>query len=96
MMQTFAILGVMCACALIAFMGLARLVRGGKSGLALSIISGLGAVLTILIYAAGRPFGIDPVIAMGGALLFVLPTLVGAGAGALLGWMLRRKDDRRI
>ena len=95
-MQTLAILGVMSACALIAFAGLVRLVRQGQSGAALTIVSVLGGVFVLLLYAAGRPFGIDPVLAMGGAMLFVLPALLGAGAGALLGWMLRRRDDRRI
>ena len=96
MMQTIAILGMMSGCALVAFFALARVVRAGQAGLGLSIIAAIGACLTVLMYAAGRPFGIDPVIAMGGALLFALPALLGAGAGALLGWMLRRRDDRKL
>lgn len=67
----------------------------GKSGLALTIGCLLGALLTILSYAAGNPaFGLDPVMAMGWAMLFALPACLGGAAGALLGWLIRRRRDR--
>jgi hypothetical protein len=50
----------------------------------------------VLLYATGRPFGINPGFAMSAALLGVLPALLGAGAGALLGWLLRKRDDGLI
>ena len=56
----------------------------------------IGAIFVILIYASGRPFGIDPVFAMSLAMLVCVPALLGSTAGALLGWLLRRQDDRRI
>lgn len=86
----------MLLCAMLPFAVLARLMRAGQSGLSLSIISGIGGVFVILIYASGRPFGIDPVLAMTLAMLACVPALLGGIAGAVLGWLLRRRDDRRI
>ena len=94
-MQGFAIIGIMAGCALGAFVMLVWLVRNGKSGLALSILSVIGAGFVVLFYAAGRPTGIDPVRAMSGALLFALPALAGGLAGGALGWLLRQRDDRK-
>ncbi|WP_055687686.1 hypothetical protein [Loktanella sp. 5RATIMAR09] len=87
---------LMLLCAMIPFTALTRLMRAGQSGLSLGIASAIGAVLVIAIYASGRPFGVDPVLAMTVALLVCVPALLGALAGALLGWLLRRRDDRRI
>jgi uncharacterized membrane protein YsdA (DUF1294 family) len=86
---------MVCA-AMLPFVLLAWLVRSGKSGLALSLMSIIGAVFVVLIYASGRPFGVDPLRAMSTAMLIFLPALLGGGAGALLGWMLRRRDDQRL
>jgi lipopolysaccharide export LptBFGC system permease protein LptF len=86
----------MLLCALIPFAFLTKLMRAGQSGPSLSIVSVIGAVFIILIYASGRPFGIDPVLAMTVAMLACVPALLGGIAGALLGWLLRRQDDRRV
>lgn len=94
-MQGLGIIGIMAGCALVAFFLLVRLVRGGHSGLALSILSIIGAGLVVLLYAAGRPTGVDPVRAMSAALLFALPALAGGLAGGALGWLLRQRDDRK-
>ncbi|SFS14434.1 UDP-N-acetylmuramate--alanine ligase [Yoonia litorea] len=93
-MADLAIIAIMLASAAIPFVWLTRLVRRGHSGLALTILSILGGVLAVLLYASGRPFGLDPVQAMGASLLLIIPALAGACAGALLGWLLRRRDDR--
>jgi hypothetical protein len=85
----------MVVCALAPFALLVKLVRAGLAGLAMTLLSLLGGCFVILIYASGKPFGIDPVLAISLALLFVLPALIGGGAGALLGWLLRKRDDRR-
>ena len=88
------IYGVMLTCAVLPFMLLTRLVRAGQSGLALSIASIIGATFAIFFYASGRPFGIEPFLAMGIAMLVCVPALLGSAAGALLGWLLRKRDDR--
>jgi len=90
------LLGLMLACAAVPFAVLTGLMRAGQSGLTLAIIAVIGAIFVILIYASGRPFGIDPVFAMTVAMLACVPALLGSTAGALLGWLLRRQDDRRI
>lgn len=95
MTQLF-ILGLMLTSAALPFVLLTRLMRAGQAGLAMTIISVIGATLVIFIYASGRPFGIDPVLAMTVAMIACIPALLGSTAGALLGWLLRRQDDRRV
>ncbi len=95
-MSQVLVLGLMLTCAALPFVFLAKLMRAGQSGLALSIISVIGASFVILVYASGRPFGIDPVIAMMAAMLACTPALLGGAAGMFLGWLLRRQDDRRV
>ncbi|MEJ8560185.1 UDP-N-acetylmuramate--alanine ligase [Yoonia sp. GPGPB17] len=95
-MAQLLVLGVMLTCAVLPFALLTKLMRAGQSGLTLTIISVIGATLIIFIYASGRPFGIDPVFAMTVAMLACVPALLGSTAGAFLGWLLRRQDDRRV
>lgn len=95
-MTDFAILAGMLFCAMLPFALFTWLVRSGRNGVALTVISAIGAVFVILIFASGRPFGIHPVFAMTTAMLVCLPALLGGAAGALLGWLLRRQDDRRV
>lgn len=86
----------MAVCALLPFAFLVKLVRAGQAGWAMTILSVLGGCAAIFFYASGKPFGIDPVLALSILFLFVLPALLGGGAGALLGWLLRQRDDRRV
>lgn len=95
-MTQLMVLGVMLVCAGLPFILLTKLMRIGQSGLALTFCSVIGATLVILIYASGRPFGIDPVLAMTVAMLVCVPAVLGSTAGAFLGWLLRRQDDRRV
>ncbi|MFQ1699773.1 UDP-N-acetylmuramate--alanine ligase [Loktanella agnita] len=90
------VLGAMLTAACVSFVLLLRLMRGGQDGWALTVMAVLGGVFTVLLYASGRPFGIDPVFAMSVALLGVLPAFLGGGAGTFLGWLLRRRDDVRF
>jgi hypothetical protein len=90
------IFGVMLTCAILPFLLLSRLVRSGQSGLALSIASLIGATFAIFFYESGRPLGIEPFFAMSMAMLVCVPALLGCAAGALLGWLLRKRDDREI
>ncbi|WP_131801589.1 UDP-N-acetylmuramate--alanine ligase [Cognatiyoonia koreensis] len=67
----------------------------GRAGLVLTVLSLLGALLAILVFATGTPIGIDPLQAWTIALLFVLPAMCGALAGTLLGWLIRWRRERR-
>ncbi len=95
-MAEFTIISIMLACATIPFVWLTQLVRNGRGGLALTIGSVIGGALAVAMFAAGRPFGVDPVQAMGLSLLVLLPALLGCIAGGVLGWMLRKRDDRAL
>ncbi|MGJ8623270.1 MAG: UDP-N-acetylmuramate--alanine ligase [Yoonia sp.] len=86
----------MLLCAVLPFSFLTKWMRAGQSGLALSVASITGAVLVILIYASGRPFGIDPMIAMAVAMLVCVPAFLGSLFGLLLGWLMRRRDDKKV
>jgi len=93
-MTQLLVFGFMLTCAMVPFALLTMLVRSGKSGLAMSIIAVIGATGTIFFYASGRPFGVDPVFAMGVTLIACVPAFLGSTSGALLGWILRRQDDK--
>ncbi|MBR2573783.1 MAG: UDP-N-acetylmuramate--alanine ligase [Loktanella sp.] len=95
-MGGFWIIAGMTFCALVPFVVQVRLARAGKFGPVLSVLAVLGAVAVILLYATAKPFGIDPVQAMAILLLGVVPAGLGGGAGALLGKLLRNRDDRRL
>ena len=94
MLAQFLIFGGMLACAMVPFFVVTRLVRDGQSGLALTIIAVIGGTFAVFLYAAGRPFGVDPVLAMAIVMLGCVPAILGSLAGALLGWLMRRRDDR--
>lgn len=94
MAEGFLIIAAMTACGIILMVWLTYLMVRGKAGLALTVLSLLGAVLVILVFATGTPIGIDPLQAWTVALLFVLPALIGALSGTLLGWLIRRRRDR--
>lgn len=95
-MGGFWIIAGMTFCALVPFFVQVRLARAGKFGPVLSVLAVVGAVAVILLYATAKPFGIDPVQAMAILLLGVVPAGLGGGAGALLGKLLRNRDDRRL
>lgn len=95
MIEGALIIAAMVACALIPMMWLTYLMIRGKSGLVLTILSILGAVFVVLYFAVTTPIGIDPLQAYSIAYLFVLPATIGAASGALLGWLIRRRRDRR-
>ncbi|MDP5083928.1 MAG: UDP-N-acetylmuramate--alanine ligase [Yoonia sp.] len=90
------VFGGMVFCAMLPFALLTWLVRSGRNGLAVTILCLIGATLAIFIFASGRPFGINPVFAMTVALLVCVPAFLGSTAGAFLGWLLRRQDDRVV
>lgn len=95
-MTGISVILVMLASALAMFFSVLRLARDGQFGAVVTVLSVLGGAAMVLYYASGRPFGIDPVVALGLLLLGVFPALLGGGAGAILGRILRQRDDRRI
>jgi uncharacterized membrane protein len=90
-MADLSVIAVMFASAMVPFALMARLMLAQKSGLALSVISLIAAALAICVFASSRPMGIDPLRAIGIAMVCLLPALIGAGAGALLGHMILRR-----
>lgn len=95
MLEGVLLIGGMTACALIPMAWMTYLMIRGKSGLVLTVISILGAMFAILYFGTETPIGIDFVQAWAIALLFVLPATLGAFTGTLLGWMIRRRRERR-
>ncbi len=93
-MSEIIVFGAMTACAMIPFAVMVGLVRRGKFGAAMTIMSVIGAALVILFFGIRTPIGLTPVQAISWALLFFLPAFLGAGAGGLLGWLLRHRDER--
>ena len=94
-MADLVIITAMFAFAVMPFFVMKRLIMAQKSGFALSFISVLIAGFTILIFASSTPIGMDPLRAIGIAMICLLPALVGAGAGVILGYILlhRRFKD---
>lgn len=88
------VLGIMLVCGFVPFAITCKLMLTGKTGIALTVISILGAALTIALYSSTRPMGIDPMAAIIAGLLFLTPAVVGAGAGMLLGWLIYRRRNK--
>lgn len=96
MTEAALIVVAMIASGVIPLIWLTYLMRRGKAGLALWVLVVLALVLAGLVFATGRPVGIDPLQAWSIALLFGVPACAGASAGALLGAYLWWKRGGRI
>ncbi|MEY1555997.1 UDP-N-acetylmuramate--alanine ligase [Yoonia sp. R2331] len=96
LMGGLVVFAIMVLGAFIPFGIVGYLVRAGKNGLALSIAAVIGAMLYILVWGSDGRLGIDPLLAISWAMLFFVPALIGTLAGGLLGWLMRRRDDRSI
>ena len=68
----------------------------GKVGWTLTMFAVLGACLAISTQASTRLMGIDPIKAIGAALLVFLPATIGCAAGALLGWLIERRRVKKF
>jgi hypothetical protein len=91
--QDIGVLGVMLACGLVPFALVCKLMLGGQNGLALSIVSLIGAALAVALFASVRPFGVDPLNAIIASYIFLVPAMVGATAGMFLGWLIYRRRN---
>ncbi len=93
-MAELIVLGAMIASAMIPFAAMARSMRIGKTGFALTVMSILGAILVILYFGMRTPIGLSPRQAMGWTLIFALPAVLGGSAGCFAGWLLRKRAER--
>ncbi|MCA1774644.1 MAG: UDP-N-acetylmuramate--alanine ligase [Paracoccaceae bacterium] len=87
------LLAIMIVGAVIPFAAMTYWVQRGRNGFALSLVSVIGGALVLLLFASVRPVGADPLMAMAWAQFFVFPGFIGALAGGLLGWLVRRRRD---
>jgi hypothetical protein len=85
------IIAAMFVFAIIPFFAMKYLMQTQKLGLALTVMSVLAAALAFYVFASTTPIGLDPLFAIGIAMVGILPALIGAGAGALLGYLLLRR-----
>lgn len=90
-MADVAVLFVMLASGLIPFALSARWMTRGRVGWTLTLFAVLGACLAIAMQASTRLMGVDPIKAIGAALLVFLPATVGCMVGAVLGWLIERR-----
>lgn len=88
------VFGIMVIGAFIPFGLIGYWVRVGKNGYALTFGALVGAGLVILLWGADGRLGLDPVVAISWAMLFFVPASIGALSGWLLGWLMRRRDER--
>jgi len=93
-MVDLSVIAIMFVSAVIPLAVMTRLMLLQKAGLALTFISVLAAGLAIFVFASTTPIGMDPLRAIGIAMVCLLPALLGAGAGALLGYMVLRRRQK--
>ncbi|MEJ6398435.1 UDP-N-acetylmuramate--alanine ligase [Yoonia sp. 208BN28-4] len=97
-MQSWAdigVLAVMLVAGFVPFIILCRLMLGGKTGLALTVLALLGAALALTIYSVTVPLGLSPMTSILLGQLVLTPALIGACAGILLGWLIYRRRNPR-
>jgi hypothetical protein len=95
MVEGVLIIAAMTACGLVPMAWLTHLMIRGRSGLVLTLLSVLGAIMVILWFAVETPIGLDPLRAYSIFLLFLMPAMIGALSGTALGWLVRKRRDRR-
>jgi membrane protein YqaA with SNARE-associated domain len=95
-MANVLVLFVMFAAGMIPLLVSTAWMKAGKVGYTLTLFSILGACLAISMQASTRLMGIDPIKAIGAALIVFLPATIGCAVGALLGWMIERRRVKRF
>lgn len=95
-MADFLVLLLMSACGLIPFALAARWMSRGRVGWTLTLFAVLGAGLAISTHASTRLMGVDPIKAIGAALLVFLPATIGCAVGAFLGWLIERRRVKKF
>lgn len=95
-MANFLVLLLMSASGLVPFLVAAAWMKAGKVGYTMTLFAILGACLAISVQASTRLMGVDPIKAIGAALLVFLPATIGCAVGALLGWMIERRRVKKF
>jgi hypothetical protein len=95
-MADFFVLALMAVCALVPCAIAAMWMQRGKVGFTLTLFALLGAGLALSMQASTRLMGVDPIQAIGAALLVFLPATIGCAVGALLGWMVDRRRVKKF
>lgn len=90
----FVFFAIMVLAAFIPFGLIGYWVRTGKNGLALALGCLCGGGLVVFGWGSDGRLGLEPLIAMSWAMLFFVPATIGALSGWLLGWLMRRRDER--
>ena len=85
----------MVASAVLSFMGMKALMVAQKHGAALSVVAIVGAAFVVATYLARSIPGEEVVYAVAFAFLICIPSLIGLAAGALLGWLIVRRRQKR-
>ena len=96
-MANFLVLVVMAVAALVPCVTAALWVKAGKYIWTLILFAVLAACLWISSQAATTDdMGVAPMRALGAALLVFLPATIGCAVGALLGWMVKRRREKKM
>lgn len=83
---------LMAASALVPCAIIVRLITARKLGAAFSAVTVIVASIAYMSFATATPVGPDAIQAIGIGLVVLLPALIGAVLGLLIGWFLVRTD----
>ena len=95
-MADFLVLCLMAFASLVPFALAATWMKAGKVGWTLTLFAILGACLAVSMQASTRLMGVDPIKAIGAALLVFLPATIGCVAGAAVGWLIERRRVKKF
>jgi len=95
-MADFLVLLLMSFSGLVPFGLSAAWMSRGRVGWTLTLFALLGAGLALSMQASTQFLGVDPIKAIGAALLVFLPATIGCMVGAFLGWLIERRRVKKF